>query len=138
MADSRVAGERFAFDEDVWGQEVGRLDPDGRARVAAAAARGRIERPGSRIAVRACAADGADGTRLTGCAKVYVPLDVEPSRAPYGFVFALRSEPPSGRVMLRLIAPPAPVAERLRARPQASAWSLPRPGSWFGYHPGRG
>lgn len=32
MAHSRVVGERFAFDEDVWGQEVGRLDPDGRAR----------------------------------------------------------------------------------------------------------
>lgn len=104
MADRRVPGERFAFDEDVWGEEVGRLGATGRAHAAARAARAAIQRPGARIAVRRCEGDSADGTRLAGCAKVYVPLDVEPSRSPYGLVFALRADTGTGRVMLRFIA----------------------------------
>ena len=104
MADRRVAGERFAFDDDVWAEEVGRFSATGRARAVAQAARAAIQRPGARIAVRRCEPDGADGTRLAGTAKVYVPLDVEPSRSPYGFVFALRADTATGRVILRLIA----------------------------------
>lgn len=104
MADTRVAGERFAFDEDVWAAEVGRLAVSGRAHVRARTARARIERPGAQVAVRACETEGEDGTLLSGCAKVYVPLDVEPSRAPYAFVFAIRAHARGGRVMLRLIA----------------------------------
>jgi hypothetical protein len=100
----RVGGERFAFDDDVWMEEVGRFGVGGRAHAAAVGARARVERAGARIAVRACDAEGADGTRLAGCAKVYVPLDAEPSRAPYGFVFAIRTEPASGRVGLRMLA----------------------------------
>ncbi len=53
--------------------------------------------------MRACEANANDGTRLNACAKVYVPIDIEPSRAPYGFVFALRTTM-HGRVTLRLIA----------------------------------
>ncbi len=99
-----MSGERVAFDDDVWAEEVGRFSATGRAHAVAHAARAAIERPGARIAVRRCDAEGSDGTRLTGCAKVYVPLDVEPSRSPYGFVFALRAESATGRVILRLIA----------------------------------
>ncbi len=104
MADTRVAGERFAFDEDVWAEELGRFTATGHAHASARTARAQIERPGAQIAVRACEGDGSDGTLLNGCAKVYVPLDVEPSRAPYGFVFAIRAQVRGGRVMLRLIA----------------------------------
>lgn len=35
MADMRVAGERFAFDEDVWNEEVGRFDAAGKAQATA-------------------------------------------------------------------------------------------------------
>jgi hypothetical protein len=117
VADRRVPGERFAFDEDVWAEEVGRFTATGRAHASAGAARAQIERRGASIAVRPCESEGADGTLLAGCAKVYVPIDVEPSLAPYGFVFVIRAETLGGRVLLRLVAygPPTP------ARP------LPRP-----------
>jgi len=104
MADKRVLGERFAFDEDVWAEEVRRLNATGRAYENAVAARTEIERPGARIPVRACDSEASDGTLLSGCAKVYVPIDVEPSRAPYGLVFAIRAEHGSGRLVLRFIA----------------------------------
>ena len=104
MADIGVGGDRFAFDEDVWAEEVGRLRERGRAHASALAARAQMEPPGARTAVRRCEAEGADGTALAGCGKVYVPLDAEPSRAPYAFVFAFRTEPASGRVVLRLLA----------------------------------
>ena len=71
MPDMRVSGERFAFDEDVWAEEVGRLSATGLAHA---------DRPGARIAVRPCESEGPDGTLLAGCAKAYVPLEVEPSR----------------------------------------------------------
>lgn len=104
MADRRVAGERFAFDEDVWAEEVGRFGAAGQAHASALAARSQIERPGARIPVRPGAAEGPDGTVLAGCAKVYVPLEAAPSRAPYGFVFAIRADRAGGRVGLRLLA----------------------------------
>ena len=102
MADTRVGGERFAFDEDVRAEEVGRFTANGPSYASARTAR--IERPGAQIAVRSCEGDGIDGSLLRGCAKVYVPLDPEPSRAPYGFVFAIRAQVRGGRVMLLLIA----------------------------------
>jgi len=100
----RVSGERFAFDEDVWAEEVGRLSATGLAHADAVVARSEIERPGARIAVRPCESEGPDGTLLAGCAKAYVPLEVEPSRAPHGFVFAIRVRADSGRVTLRMLA----------------------------------
>lgn len=54
--------------------------------------------------MRGCEENGPDGTRLVSCAKVYVPIAASVSEAPYGFVFALRIDPKSGTVMLRLIA----------------------------------
>jgi len=104
VADIGVPGERFAFDQDVWAEEVGRLSAAGQGHRSAVGARGEIERPAARIAVRPCEAEGRDGSLLAGCAKVYVPLGVEPSRAPYGFVVAIRADAGSGRVALRLVA----------------------------------
>ena len=54
--------------------------------------------------MRPCESEGPDGTLLAGCAKVYAPVGAEPSRAAYGFVFALRTDTASGRVVLRLVA----------------------------------
>jgi hypothetical protein len=65
--------------------------------------------------------EGPDRTLLAGCAQVYVPLEAEPSRAPYGFVFAIRADQASGRVGLRL-------ASVLRA-PVAASTSAPT-GAW--------
>lgn len=104
MADKRVGGERFAFDDDVWAEEVGRFRRGAQPSASALAARAEIERPGARIPVRPCEPEGGGGSRLAGCAKVYVPIGAEPSRAPYGFVFAIRTDPARGKVMLRLIA----------------------------------
>ncbi len=104
MADMVVPGERFAFDEDVWAEEVGRLRGTGRAHACAVGARRDIERSRARIAARPCESEGPEATGLAGCAKVYAPLGVEPSRAPYGFVFAIRVESDSGRVVLRMLA----------------------------------
>ena len=104
MADIGVPGERFAFDEIVWEDEVGRFDDRADARGAATRAREEIERSGSRIAVRACDAEGSDGTRLVGCAKVYLPLGREPSRAPWAFVFEFGTDSRTGRVVLGLLA----------------------------------
>lgn len=104
MADTGVAGERFAFDDSVWAEEVGRFDVAAEAHSSAIRARRDMERRGARIPVRPCETEGLDGTRLVGCAKVYVPVAAELSRAPYGFVFALRSDPSTGRVRLLLLA----------------------------------
>ena len=103
MAGAGVAGDRLAFDDDLWIEEVDRFDAGSRAHTAATVARRQIDRPGARVVVRACDAEGSDGTRLPGCAKLYVPLDVEPSGAPLGFVFALRTGPDE-TVRLRMLA----------------------------------
>lgn len=99
-----VGGERFAFDEDVWMEEVHRFRERGVARLAAVGARAEIERPGAQVPVRGCEKHGPDGTRLAACAKVYVPIAAAASKAPYGFVFALRADLKTGSVVLRLIA----------------------------------
>lgn len=99
-----VDGERFAFDEDVWVEEVHRFRETGAARLAATRARTEIERPAARVPLRGCDEHGPDGTRLVACAKVYVPIAVAVSEAPFGFVFALRAERGSGTVELQLIA----------------------------------
>jgi hypothetical protein len=103
VADIRVAGERLVFDAGVWDEEVDRFDRGSLAHRSAVQARRAVERPGARVALRACDRQGSDGTRLAGHAKAYVPLDVEPSRARFGR------------------------AQRLRARAQAPARPLPRP-----------
>lgn len=99
----RVAGERLQFDDDVWAEEVDRFDPGGVAHRSAVAARRAIQRPGATVALRACRASAADGSRLRGCAKAYVPLEIEPSQAAFGFVFVLNART-DGRLVARLIA----------------------------------
>jgi hypothetical protein len=42
VADMGVEGDRFAFDEDVWAEEVGRFSEHGRAHASAVAARAQI------------------------------------------------------------------------------------------------
>ena len=103
MAGAGVAGDRLAFDDDIWTEEVDRFDAGSRAHTAATVARRQMDRSGARVVVRACDTEGSDGTRLSGCAKVYVPLDVEPSDAPFGFVLALRADA-DRTVRLRLLA----------------------------------
>lgn len=98
-----VAGDRFAFDNDVWAEEVGRFGTSSDAYLEAEKARAAIERAGSRIAIRPCLSLGPDATRLSGCAKAYVPLEGTTAGAPFGFVFSIDREK-DGRVVLRLIA----------------------------------
>ncbi|MDQ3647586.1 MAG: hypothetical protein M3433_03190 [Actinomycetota bacterium] len=87
----------------MWSQEVDRLNRGSDAYPSAVAARRAIERPGAQVALRACEPAASDGTHLGGCAKVYVPLDVEASQAAYGFVFSLNARP-DGRLVARLVA----------------------------------
>lgn len=67
MADTRVPGERLAFDADVWAEEVERLRAEAWGRRCAVAARRAAERPGARLAVRACSAEDPGGTALGCC-----------------------------------------------------------------------
>lgn len=98
----RVPGERFTFDPGVWREEVERFSSDAAAYRAAVAARRRIESAEARVVLRASDAVADDGTRLPACGKVYVPLDVEPSRAPFGFVFIFRARP-DGELIAQLV-----------------------------------
>ena len=94
-----------SFDADVWSQEVERLRARSAMRVAAERARDEIAAQGvPRSALRACSAEGDDGSRLARCLKVYVPMGDRPaSERPYAFVFELAVSGDGG-VTLRLIA----------------------------------
>ena len=122
-----------SFDADVWAQEVERLRSRTSMRAAAQRAREEIAARGvSRSALRACSAEGDDGTRLARCLKVYVPLGDRPaSERPYAFVFELavsgRGWPDAAAHRLRGAPPGARDAHGLRARSQALARPLPRP-----------
>lgn len=71
-----------------------RLDPRSRARLQAQRARRDIEAGKVRLDWQLCEPEGADGTNLRGCVKLYVPLDAEgASAAPFGFVFRLVQNP---------------------------------------------
>lgn len=72
----------------VWREEVERFDERSRARTAAERERGRLEGGGIELTqLKACSAQGADGSRLTGLLKVYVPIgDSPPSERRFGFV----------------------------------------------------
>ncbi|HET6547700.1 MAG TPA: hypothetical protein VFG79_04530 [Solirubrobacter sp.] len=82
------AARRLAvrFDETVWHEAVRGFsrEPLQLARSTRLAA----ERHGIALAdVLPCEATGPDGTRLAGCAKVYLPLgDASPSERPFAFV----------------------------------------------------
>ncbi len=94
-----------SFDADVWSQEVERLRARSPMRAAAERARDEIAARGvPRTALRACSAEGDDGSRLARCLKAYVPLGDRPaSERPYAFVFEL-AVGGEGGVTLRLIA----------------------------------
>lgn len=90
----KLAGVPLRFDRREWEEEVDRLDRNAMSRIQAERARKEMDRGGSEPALRRCESDGADGTRLVGCAKLYVPLGKEgASEAPYGFVFQLAQDP---------------------------------------------
>lgn len=87
MAKSRRLTVRF--DDAVWREAVRGFS--GRAWQIAASARTETEQHGISLAdVLPCEADGRDGTRLAGCAKLYLPFGDGPaSERPYAFVLQL-------------------------------------------------
>lgn len=89
---------------EVWVQEVDRLRSGSPARIAAERERVRLERDGLPLAhVVRCDAAGADGTRLAGLFKVYVPISEESaSKRPFGFVLSPGVE--NGHPHLTLVA----------------------------------
>ena len=74
----------------VWRAEVERFDPRSPARLAAERERRRLVSDGLALTdLRRCEAEAADGTRLPGLVKVYVPIDdAPPSERPYAFVLS--------------------------------------------------
>lgn len=74
----------------VWREEVERFGDRAAARIAAERERIRLEQDGIALsALQQCDPEAADGTRLGGLLKVYVPIaDSPPSERPFGFVFA--------------------------------------------------
>jgi hypothetical protein len=87
------------FDRQEWAEEVDRLDERSPSRAQAGRARREIETGKAAPALRKCEPDGEDGTRLVGCAKLYVPLGRQgASDAPFGFVFQLAQDPDGGLV----------------------------------------
>jgi hypothetical protein len=93
------------IEASVWAEEVERFAPRSPARVAAQRERKRLDQVGISPAVLLrCATAGADGTRLAGIVKTYLPIgDDPPSARPYGFVFAPGIDA-EGRLHLELVA----------------------------------
>lgn len=83
------------FDEAVWRDAVRGFSRE--PLQIATSARLAAERRGLALAdVLACDAVGPDGTRLAGCAKLYLPAgDDPPSARPFAFVLQLAREPDS-------------------------------------------
>src|SRR4051812_18164975 len=85
------AARRLAarFDEAVWQEAIRGFSRE--PLQIATSARRTTERRGIALAdLRPCQAVGADGTQLTGCAKLYLPLgDAPPSERPMAFVLGL-------------------------------------------------
>lgn len=78
------------IEASVWREEVERFAPRSPARIAAQRERNTLERIGivTSMLLR-CDASAADGTRLAGMMKAYVPLGDEPaSTRPFGLVLA--------------------------------------------------
>ena len=105
---------RVLIHDEVWREEVERLDPRSPARAAAERERSGLEREGLPLAgLEPCAALGGDDTRLAGLVKVYVPIgDGPPSERPFGFVLA--AERDADGPYLELVA----YGERHPARPK--------------------
>jgi hypothetical protein len=80
----------IAFRSPVWEEEVERLDSRSAGRIQAERARREIEGDRAALVWKRCKTEGDDDTELSGCSKLYVPLDaLGASTAPYGFVFRL-------------------------------------------------
>ena len=93
------------FEAEVWDEEVSRLRPGSAMRQAAEAARARLEAEPTAARWLACEAEWPGQPRLPRCLKLYLPLGLEPSAAPYGFVFELvASREPEPLFSLRLLA----------------------------------
>lgn len=78
------------IEASVWREEVERYAPRSPARIAAQRERNTLEQIGivTSMLLR-CDASAADGTRLAGMMKAYVPLGDEPASArPFGLVLA--------------------------------------------------
>jgi hypothetical protein len=94
-------GARFAvrFNDEWWRRDLIGSDPEGRA--VARRARERYEREGvAPTELRACLADGPDGTELSNCVKAY--LGAPAVGEPYGIV--LVADVIAGRLVLRFLA----------------------------------
>ena len=93
------------FEAEVWDEEVSRLRPGSAMRQAAEAARARLEAEPTAARWLACEAERPGQPLLPRCLKLYLPLGLEPSAAPYGFVFELvASREPEPLFSLRLLA----------------------------------
>lgn len=106
----------MAFDEIAWSEDLRNATAAGRE--AARRARRKLERRGQPIAeLLACDEEGADGTRLAGCVKTYVPQPLGPwgliyliVRDPEGnlrldhLAFGLRHPPPGRRASVYRVA----------------------------------
>jgi hypothetical protein len=90
-AGKKPAPAPLTFGDKEWAEEVERLDGHSLSRVQAERARREIEKGKPTLVWRPCEVAGADGTRLPGCRKLYIPLGEQgASAAPFGFVFQLR------------------------------------------------
>lgn len=88
--EQRLPTPSIEFAANEWAEEVERYEPFARARIRAEGARRKIESGLTSLDWKACEVEGAGGTQLPGCRKLYVPLGAQgASAAPYGFVFQL-------------------------------------------------
>lgn len=94
----RRALARVEFDELAWSEDIAAASRS--ARIVAEQQRKRLEREGQPVAgLRACDAEGTDGTSLPGCVKAYLP----PPDGPWGAVFRFAKRE-DGRPYLLVIA----------------------------------
>jgi hypothetical protein len=89
---------RVAFDEDAWQDDL--RSAGQAARTVAEEARIRLEREGQPVnALLACDSEGADGTDLSACVKVYLP----PPAGRWGLVYLIARDH-EGRLYLDHLA----------------------------------
>ncbi len=103
-AGKKLSSVPVRFDREEWAEEVERLDRRSSTRVQAERALREIESGKAALDLQKCEADGESGTRLPGCAKLYVPLGRQgASESPFGFVFQLAQDP-DGSLVWNFIA----------------------------------
>lgn len=101
---------RVRFDDVAWRADLARLTPAGVT--AATRARRTLERDGAPIEqLRACAAEGRDGTRLPGCAKIYVPMPA----GPWGIVFLIDMDDEGAVLVVLAFGPRHPPTPRRKS-----------------------